>query len=106
MPIAFKAFTDVLHSARTRSTVPAFADLVDDVIAALGAFDTEMARGKFTSGEYQAKGLFFNELIASLIERRAGAGVAKRGKRPGILLANVDVDICYPSEASLRPEVI
>src|SRR6266581_934562 len=72
----------------------------------MSAFDRRMAAGEFTSGQNQNKGLFFNELIARLLERCAGFGVAKRGKRPGILLEHVDVDLCYPADPKLRPSLI
>lgn len=70
------------------------------------AFDWEVANGHLTSGENQNKGLFFNELIARLVERCAGFGVAQRGKRPGILLPRVDVDLCYPADPKARPALI
>src|SRR5438093_5512661 len=70
------------------------------------AFDWEMSQGHLTSGENQNKGLFFNELIARLVERCAGFGVAQRGKRPGILVPQVDVDLCYPADRKARPALI
>jgi hypothetical protein len=72
----------------------------------MSAFDHCVAAGDFTSGENQNKGLFFNELIARLVERCAGFGVAQRGKRPGILLPQVDVDLCYPADRKARPALI
>jgi hypothetical protein len=86
--------------------VERFSEIEDEFMAAMSDFDMLQAAGELTSGQYQAKGLFFNEIIARLIERGAGQGVAQRGKRRGILLANVDVDICFPADPKTRPEVI
>src|SRR5437588_9859322 len=72
----------------------------------MSAFDHRVAVGDFKSGENQNKGLFFNELIALLVERCAGFGVAQRGKRPCILLPQVDVDLCYPADRKARPALI
>lgn len=104
-PFVFERFVEIIEAVETEN-IERFATIVHPVLAALGSFDALMARGELTSGEYQAKGFFFNEVVARLIERCAGLGVAKRGKRPGILLANVDVDICYPADPGTRPEVI
>jgi hypothetical protein len=41
-----------------------------------------------------------------LVERCAGFGVAQRGKRPGVLLPQVDVDLCYPADVKSRPSLI
>jgi hypothetical protein len=83
-----------------------FSEIEDEFMVAMSDFDTLQAAGELTSGEYQAKGFFFNEIVARLIERCAGQGVAQRGKRRGILMANVDVDICFPADPTTRPEVI
>lgn len=86
--------------------IATFAEVEADFLRAMSAFDRKVAAGDFTSGENQNKGLFFNELVARLVERCAGFGVAQRGKRPGILLPQVDVDLCYPSDRKLRPSLI
>lgn len=83
-----------------------FAEIENDFVSAMAAFDHHIAKGDFTSGQNQNKGLFFNELIARLIERCAGLGVAQRGKRPGILLPTVDVDLCFPADPATRPAII
>jgi hypothetical protein len=104
-PFRFEPFAQVLGAAAS-GDVRSFQEVEADVLVALAHFDNMMALGELTSGQYQAKGLFFNELVAILIERCAQQRVARRGKRPGILLASVDVDICFPSEPRTRPEVI
>ena len=98
----FRTLLDRLEADR----IETFAAIEQDFLAAMSAFDRHVAAGELTSGENQNKGLFFNELIARLVERCAGFGVAQRGKRPGILLPQVDVDLCYPADRKSRPALI
>ncbi|MBV9661457.1 MAG: hypothetical protein JO337_09895 [Acidimicrobiales bacterium] len=98
----FRALLDRVEAER----VETFAEIEAEFLHAMGAFDARMAAGELTAGENQNKGLFFNELIARLVERCAGFGVAQRGKRPGILLPHVDVDLCYPADRTARPALI
>jgi hypothetical protein len=86
--------------------IDTFASIEQDFLRAMSAFDHRVAAGEFKSGENQNKGLFFNELIARLVEACAGFGVAQRGRRPGILLPQVDVDLCYPADRKARPALI
>lgn len=65
-------------------------------LQAMSAFDTLQDAGELSSGQNQNKELFFNELMGRLLERCAGVGMAKRGKRRGVLLEKVDVDLCFP----------
>jgi hypothetical protein len=87
-------------------SIETFSAIEPDFLRAMSAFDHRLAAGELTPGENQNKGLFFNELVARLVERCAGFGVAQRGKRPGILLPQVDVDLCYPSDRKARPALI
>jgi len=98
----FRALLDRMEA----QAIASFADVEQDFVEAMSAFDHRVAAGDFTSGQNQNKGLFFNELVARLIERCAGFGVAQRGKRPGILLPTVDVDLCFPQDPGTRPAVI
>lgn len=102
---SFAPFRELLVYVETNG-IETFAEIEDRFIAAMSAFDRQLAAGKLTSGQNQNKGLFFNELVARLIERCAGLGVAQRGKRPGILLPTVDVDICYPADPDTRPAIV
>ncbi len=95
-PFEFGPFRELLDAVVVER-IDAFADLVEPrFLAAMSAFDTRQAAGQLSSGQNQNKGLFFNELIGRLLENCAGVGVAKRGKRAGVLLDKVDVDLCYP----------
>ena len=98
----FRALLDRVEAER----IETFAEIETDFVRAMSAFDHKLVAGELTSGQNQNKGLFLNELIARLIERCAGFGVAQRGKRPGILLPQVDVDLCYPPDRNLRPAMI
>lgn len=102
---SFPPFRALLERMETEG-IETFAEVESDFVAAMSAFDHRLAAGELTSGQNQNKGLFFNELVARLIERCAGLGVAQRGKRPGILLPTVDVDICYPADPQTRPAMI
>lgn len=104
-PFSFAPFRELLERMESEGT-ETFAAIEDDFVAAMSAFDHRLAAGELTSGQNQNKGLFFNELIARLIERCAGMGVAQRGKRPGILLPTVDVDLCFPADPNTRPAMI
>lgn len=102
---SFSPFRALLQRVEAQG-VETFAEIERDFVAAMSAFDQRLAAGELTSGQNQNKGLFFNELIARLIERCAGLGVAQRGKRPGILTPTVDVDLCYPADPKTRPAII
>jgi len=102
-PYEFPPFRELLDAV-TREGIDTFSALEARFVAAMSAFDTLQAAGELSSGQNQNKGLFFNELMGRLLERCAGVGVAKRGKRRGVLLDNVDVDLCFP--ASGPPLVI
>lgn len=104
-PFSFKPFRDLLDSMEARG-VERFSEIEPEFVGAMSSFDAALAAGKLTAGQNQNKGLFFNELIARLVERCAGLGVAQRGKRPGILLPSVDVDLCFPLELNKRPAII
>lgn len=99
----FRPFDDVL-AAVDRERLQQFSAIEDRFVAAMSEFDRLRVAGQLTSGQNQHKGLFFNELIVRLLERCAGQGVAKRGKRPGVLLEVVDVDVCFPETG--RPLMI
>ena len=104
-PFEFAPFRELLDAV-AREGIDTFAELEPRFLAAMSAFDAMQAAGVLSSGQNQNKGLFFNELMGRLLERCAGVGVAKRGKRPGVLLASVDVDLCYPSDPVRSPAVI
>lgn len=104
-PFSFSPFRALLDRMQAQG-IRTFAEIEPEFVAAMSAFDQRMAAGDFTSGQNQNKGLFFNDLVARLVERCAGLGVAQRGKRPGILLKTVDVDLCYPPEPTTRPLMI
>jgi len=91
----FAPFRELLDAVPLEG-IDTFAALEFRFLQAMSAFDTLQAAGALSSGQNQNKGLFFNELMGRLLERCAGVGVAKRGKRRGVLLEKVDVDLCFP----------
>ncbi|HUZ88302.1 MAG TPA: hypothetical protein VMU49_00550 [Candidatus Acidoferrales bacterium] len=104
-PFSFPAFRGLLDRVEAEQ-IESFAEIEGEFLKAMSAFDRLVQAGNVSSGENQNKGLFFNELVARLVERCAGFGVAQRGKRPGILTQQVDVDLCFPAEKSSRPALI
>ena len=104
-PFSFAEFRSVLTKVE-KERIETFAEIEVDFVRAMSSFDRQVQAGVITPGQNQNKGLFFNELIARLVERCAGFGVAQRGKRPGILLPQVDVDLCFPQDRTTRPALI
>jgi len=100
----FPPFLELIADMEARQ-IRRFVDIERQFLAVMGDFDARQAAGQLSSGENQNKGKFFNELVARLLERCAGFGVAQRGKRRGVLFPTVDVDLCYPAE-SLRPPLM
>jgi len=104
-PRMFAAFREVLTIVE-QQRVQAFAEIENDFLKAMSAFDRSVVAGRVSSGENQGKGLFFNRLIVSIVEHRSGTRVAQRAKRPGILTEQVDVDLCFPPDRRARPALI
>lgn len=104
-PFQFTPFRELLDAVQLED-IHTFSELEPRFLAAMSAFDALQAAGILSSGQNQNKGLFFNELMGRLLERCAGVGVAKRGKRRGVLLDSVDVDLCYPVDSRRPPAVI
>jgi hypothetical protein len=90
-PYEFAPFRELLDAVPLEG-IDTFAALGLRFLQAMSAFGTLQAAGELSSGQNQNKGLFFNELMGRLLERCAGVGLAKRGKRRGVLLEEVDVD--------------
>jgi len=95
-PFEFAPFRELLDAVLIED-IGSFAALETRFLRAMSAFDTLQAAGRLSSGQNQNKGLFFNELMGRLLEQCAGVGVVKRGKRRGVLLEKVDVDLCFPA---------
>src|SRR3954466_10952710 len=90
-PFEFGPFGELL-AAVDRERLYQFSDVEDRFLAAMSEFDRGRAGGLISPGQNQHKGWFFNELIVRLLERCAGQGVVKRGKRKGVLLENARED--------------
>jgi hypothetical protein len=101
--VRFPAFQALLDRVAT-SGAGTFAAVEAEFLAAMGAFDLQVAAGTLSSGENQAKGQFLVELVALLAENRSGVDLARRARRPGVLLQHVDVDLCHPLTGT--PELV
>jgi len=62
------------------------------------AFDSEYAAGGRSSGWYQAKARYFNDIIVALISNASGKTFSMRCKRSSQLFDKIDIDICFPEE--------
>ena len=63
---------------------------------ATSAFDREYSLGDRTSGWYQSKARYFNDIVVALVESETGATIATRGKRKSVLFSDIDIDMCFP----------
>jgi hypothetical protein len=62
------------------------------------AFDQNVVSGLAGSGDLQnGKGDFFNDLLALLLENRAGVSLYSRGHVPGLVFPKNHLDITYPA---------
>lgn len=69
-----------------------------EFIEATSAFDTEYKDGERSTGWYQAKARYFNDLIVELLSNASGKPMATRRKKRSQLFDKLDIDVCYPDE--------
>ncbi len=73
-------------------------ELESGFVAAMGAFDRNVASGLADMGDLQnGKGDFFNDLLALLLENCAEVQLYSRGGVPGLIFPNHNLDITYPN---------
>lgn len=72
-------------------------------LEAMTAFDERYATGAETTGWYQCKARYFNDLVVALLENLTGQKLALRTKRRSQLFSTIDIDVCFPAEG--RPVV-
>lgn len=85
--------------ARPRS----WTEIEDAFVAAMSAFDANVASGVADIGDLQnGKGDFFNDLLALLLENCAGVSLYSRGGVPGFVFANHNLDLTYPNTGVVR----
>lgn len=66
-------------------------------------FDANIASGLADMADLQnGKGDFFNDLIALLLENCAGVELFSRGKVPGLIIPNHNLDVTYPSSGTIK----
>jgi hypothetical protein len=69
----------------------------------MAAFDRNVAAGAATMGDLQnGKGDFFNDLLALLLENRAGVQLYSRGKVPGLIIPRHNLDVTFPARGSIE----
>jgi hypothetical protein len=97
---SFVPFEGILASVRKDRTTrwaevePAFVDCIE-------LFDDEYMGGRRSSGWYQAKARYFNDVIVALLENLCGRSMTTRQKKRSHLFTEIDIDVCYPSSGEL-----
>lgn len=72
-------------------------------LGALAGFDTKVAAGETTQGERQnGKGDFFNDLLALVLENCAGVQLYSRGRVPGFIFPQHNLDVTYPNSGVVK----
>ena len=86
-------------AARPRS----WAQVEDDFVRAMEAFDANVATGVADIGDLQnGKGDFLNDLIALLLEGCAGVDLYSRGGVHGLVFPNHNLDVTYPNTGVVK----
>ncbi len=93
----FASFDRLLERAAANPSL-GWEDIEDEFLRATEAFDSEYSAGARSSGWYQAKARYFNDLIVVLLANRAGKKIEVRQKRNSRLFQKLDVDICFPAK--------
>ena len=62
--------------------------------AVVELFDSEYSLGNRTSGWYQAKARYFNDIIVALLSNASKRAIALRSKKRSQLFRLIDIDIC------------
>jgi len=69
----------------------------------LEQFDANVAAGTATMGDLQnGKGDFFNDLLALLLENCAGVQLYSRGKVPGLMIPQHNLDVTFPARGNIE----
>lgn len=75
-----------------------WSDIQDDFIAVVQSFDENYRTGGRSTGWYQAKARYFNDIVVALLTNRSGHTISMRLKKDSQLFGKLDVDICYPQD--------
>jgi hypothetical protein len=93
----YPAFEDLLrrvHDDRTNS----WSEIAHAFLRIVEQFDREYGEGNRSTGWYQSKARYFNDLIVQLLSNQSSKEIAKRRKKDSKLFGRLDVDICYPGK--------
>lgn len=92
----FQPFEDLVEELRTGSTSK-WSEIQDDFTHVVERFDTEYRTGERSTGWYQSKARYFNNIIVALLSNLSGKSVLMRKKKDSQLFGKLDVDICFPA---------
>ena len=96
-PEAFSPFEELLDRIR-REGFMRWADVEEEFLRAVEAFDREYSRGGRTSGWYQSKARYFNDVIVDLLKNASRRDITVRTKKRSKLFDKIDIDICFPTD--------
>jgi hypothetical protein len=95
----FEGYERLLHRVRDDKSL-GWEEVQGEFLRATEAFDLEYSLGERSSGWYQAKARYFNDLIVALLSNRSGKQIEVRQKRNSRLFNKVDIDICFPARGA------
>lgn len=93
----FKPYEDLLAHMKTQQVLT-WAEIQSDFLTVTSQFDTEYRKGAKTSGWYQAKARYFNDIIVTLLGNVSGKPMSTRRKKKSQLFNVLDIDVCYPDD--------
>jgi hypothetical protein len=80
-----------------------WAEVEDSFLRGMERFDLNVASGAADMGDLQnGKGDFFNDLLALLLENCAQVQLYSRGKVPGLIFPNHNLDVTFPSTGPIE----
>ncbi len=92
-----------MYRAAVAARPRTWAEVEDDFVHAMEAFDANVANGVAEIGDLQnGKGDFLNDLLALLLEGCAGVDLYSRGGVPGLVFPNHNLDVTYPNTGVVK----
>lgn len=91
------------YNAMVQADARRWADVEEDYLHAMRAFDHLVVHGVADQGDIQnGKGDFLNDVLALLLENCSGRLLHKRGSIPGLSFRNHSFDIAYPATGAVQ----
>jgi len=97
---SFVPFDELLSRVR-KDRISRWAEIESTFLECVELFDDEFTGGRRSSGWYQAKARYFNDVVVALIENLCGKSMTTRQKKRSHLFTEIDIDVCYPATGEL-----